>query len=159
MHQHFLQKSSLDKNMGCEERLSSAFMEKTKVEMALHRNLKTQKETENALSEKIQESQNLFDENSQLKIAIENNSKKFEAEKKELETEIEKVEKELEELRNELKIHNGKENSTAPRLLIFLQNSAQDCGFFKTEGSIGVKSTILAPKQLNSKLIFQRKWL
>ena len=96
--------------MGCEERLKSAFIEKTKVEMALHRNLKRQKETENSLNEKIAESQNLFDENSQLKIAIENNERKFETEKEQLRSEIEKVEKKLEELKKELKIRNGKKH-------------------------------------------------
>ena len=103
-------KTSSDKNMGCEERLKSAFIEKTKVEMALHRNLKSQKETENSLNEKIAESQNLFDENSQLKIAIENNERKFETEKEQLRSEIEKVEKKLEELKKELKIRNGKKH-------------------------------------------------
>ena len=94
--------------MGCEERLKSAFIEKTKVEMALHRNLKSQKETEISLNEKIAESQNLFDENSQLKIAIENNKQEFGAEKENLKGEIEKIEKKLEELKKEMKIRNGK---------------------------------------------------
>ena len=94
--------------MGCEERLTSAFIEKSRVEIALHRNLKSQKETELALNEKVEESQNLFDENTQLKIAIENNERQFEAEKNELKSEIEKVEKQLEELKKELKAHNGK---------------------------------------------------
>ena len=62
------------------------------------------KENEKILSEKIAESQNLFDENSQLKIAIENNERKFKTEKDELRDEIEKVEKKLEELKKELKI-------------------------------------------------------
>ena len=96
--------------MGCEERLKSAFIEKTKVEMALHRNLKSQKETEISLNQKIAESQNLFDENSQLKIAIKNNKQEFEAEKEDLEAEIGKIEKKLEDLKKELKIINGKNN-------------------------------------------------
>ena len=96
--------------MGCEERLKSAFIEKTKVEMALHRNLKSQKETEISLNQKIAESQNLFDENSQLKIAIKNTKQEFEAEKEDQEAEIGKIEKKLEDLKKELKILNGKNN-------------------------------------------------
>jgi len=121
--------NSKDKNMGCEERLKSAFIEKTKVEMALHRNLKSQKETEISLNEKIAESQNLFDENSQLKIAIENNKREFGAEKENLKGEIEKIEKKLEELKKELKIRNEKmELKTAEFAHYETEQNALYCG-------------------------------